>query len=150
MKPIDLKRLIGVLLCITMVLSGTAMAFATDFNEPITETPSERYQYGADASALLTISKSGTATYKASASGISGVATKITGTCYLQKYSGGTWTNVKSKQGSTNSLFLNISDTKTKCESGTYRTHAVFKVYSGTKYETITVNSTSVKYSKGN
>lgn len=59
MKPINLKRLIGVLLCITMVLSGTAMVFATDFNEPITETPSERYQYGADASALLTISKSG-------------------------------------------------------------------------------------------
>lgn len=150
MKIINLKRLIGILLCLSMVISGTAMVFADDLDEPVTEDPIDEYQYGRDASALLTISNSGTATFRASATGLSGVATKISGTCYLQKYSSGSWTNVKSVEKSTNTLSLNITGTKTSLASGKYRTHAVFKVYSGNNYETIIVNSKSVTYSKSN
>lgn len=125
MKTINLKRLIGVLLCLTMIISGTAMAFAEDLDEPVTEEPIDEYQYGRDASAFLTVGNSGTATFKASATGLSGVATMISGKCYLQKYSNGNWTNVKSVERTTNSLLLTLNSTKTKCESGTYRTHAV-------------------------
>lgn len=149
MKPINIKRLIGVLLCLTMILSGTVMAFAADLDEPVTEDPIDEYQYGANAKAYLTINNTGTATFTATARGKAGVATKLSGTCYLQKNSGGRWVNVKSTEGSTNSLSLTISCTKGNCESGTYRTHAVFKVYSGANYETVTVNSSSVKYTEG-
>ncbi len=44
MKPINIKRLIGVLLCMTMVLSGTVMAFAADLDEPVTEEPMDKCQ----------------------------------------------------------------------------------------------------------
>ena len=44
MKPINIKRLIGVLLCLTMILSGTVMAFAADLDEPVTEDPIDEYQ----------------------------------------------------------------------------------------------------------
>ncbi len=148
MNTINLRRLIGVLLCMVIIVTSTALAFATDFNEPETGVPIEKYQYGGDAKAYLTISDAGTATFSAKVRGFSGVATKLSGICYLQKYTSGKWTNVKSHESSKNSLTLAISETKTKLESGTYRTHAVFKVYSGTKYETITVNSASVKYTK--
>ncbi len=138
-------KLISVLLCLTMILVGTTIAFAADLDVPVTEDPIDEYQYCRDARADLHIS-SGTASFSASAKGYTGVATKITGTCYLQKYSGGSWVNVKSTTGSSNSLSLYISSTKTSCSSGTYRTHAVFTVYSGSSYETVTVNSSSVSY----
>ncbi len=148
MKPINIKRLIGVLLCMTMILFGTVIAFATDLDEPVTEDPIDEYQYGSSAKSYLTINNSGTATFTATAKGKSGIATKISGRCYLQKYSGSRWVNVKSTESSTNSLLLTISCTKSNYESGTYRTHSVFKIYSGTDYETVTVNSSSVKFSK--
>ncbi len=147
MKPINIKRLIGALLCLTMILSGTVMAFAAELDEPVTEDPVDEYQYGYSPKAYLSISN-GTASFYASIKGYKDVATKLTGTIYLQRYSGGKWTNVKSTEGSTNSLSLTISCTKGNCANGTYRTHAVFKVYSGANYETITVNSSSVKYTK--
>ncbi len=143
MKAKKYLKLISVLLCLTMILVGTTIAFAADLDVPVTEDPIDEYQYCRDARADLHIS-SGTASFSASAKGYTGVATKITGTCYLQKYSGGSWVNVKSTTGSSNSLSLYISSSKTNCSSGTYRTHAVFTVYSGSGHETVTVNSSNV------
>ena len=145
MKAKNYLKFIGVILCLTMVFAGTITAFAADLDEPITEDPIDEYQYCRDARADLHIS-SGTASFSASAKGYTGVATKITGICSLQKYSGGSWVNMKSITGSSNSTSLYISSTKTSCSSGTYRTHAVFTVYSGSSYETVTVNSSSVYY----
>ncbi len=147
MKPKALRRLIGIILCLTMVFSLTAMAFVDEIDEPVTEEPIEKYQYASSARADISISNSGTATFTANAKGQIGIATRITGTCYLQKMKNGSWTNIKSVQGTTNSLSLTLSSTKSNLAHGKYRTHAVFKVYSGINYETITVNSSSVYYS---
>ena len=146
MKPNVLRRLIGILLCLTMVLSGTVMVMADELDEPVTEDPIEEYQYASNVSADISISNNGTATFLANAKGQIGIATKITGTCYLQKLKNGTWTNIKSVQGTTTSLSLTLSSTKSNLAHGKYRTHAVFKVYSGSNYETVTVNSSSVNY----
>lgn len=147
MKNRVLRRLIGILLCLIMVLSGTAMAFADELDEPVTEDPIDEYQYASNASADISISNSGTATFIANAKGQIGIATKITGTCTLQKYSNGSWTKVKSVSGNTNTLSLTLNGMKANLANGRYRTHAVFKVYSGNRYETVTVNSSSVYYS---
>ena len=37
MKAINFKRLIVILLCLAMIISGTAMAFADDLDEPVTD-----------------------------------------------------------------------------------------------------------------
>lgn len=141
MKPIILRRLTGVLICMAIIISSTLTVFALDLDEPINETPTDEYQYASDVSANLTISSSGVANFRATAIGQSGVATKITGVCYLQKYNGGAWSNIKSVERTTYSTSLYLNSTKTGLVSGTYRTHAVFYVYSGSNYETITVNS---------
>ena len=146
MKNSVLRRLIGIILCLAMLMVGTAMVFADELDEPVTEEPIEEYQYANDVRADISISSSGTATFTANAKGQIGIATKITGTCYLQKRKNGSWTNIKTVEGTTYSLSLTLSSTKTNLANWKYRTHAVFKVYSGSNYETITVNSSSVNY----
>lgn len=145
MKTKNCLILIGIILCLIMMLVEPTSVFAADLDEPIPEEPVDEYQYCRDAHADLHIS-SGTASFSASANGYTGVATKITGTCYLQKYNGGNWVNVQFASGSSNSISLYISGTKTNCARGTYRTRAVFRVYSGNNYEIITVNSSNVSY----
>ena len=129
MKPKALRRLIGIILCLTMVFSLTAMAFADEIDEPVTEEPIEKYQYASSARADISIINSGTATFTANAKGQIGIATKITGTCTLQKYSSGSWIKVKSVSGNTNSLSLTLNGMKANLANGRYRTHAVFKVF---------------------
>ena len=146
MNPNVFRRLICIIICLIMVLSVTAMVFADELEEPVTEDPIEEYQYANSARADITISNNGTATFTANAKGQIGIATKISGTCYLQKLKNDSWTNIKSVGGSTNSLSLTLSSTKSNLANGKYRTHAVFKVYSGSNYETVTVNSSSVNY----
>ena len=147
MKHNVLRRLIGILLCLSMVFSVTVIAFADELDGPVTEDQLEKYQYASNASADISISNSGTATFIANAKSQIGIATKITGTCSLQKYSNGSWIKVKAISGNTNSLSLTLNSMKANLTNGRYRTHAVFKVYCGNKYETVTVSSSSLYYS---
>ncbi len=97
-----------------------------------------RYAYTTSVSSYLTISNN-------KASCISTVSanstvTKISATQYLQKKNGSNWSTVSngtwSNSSSNNSLTM--SNSKSSLSTGTYRLKTVFKVYSGSDYETIT------------
>lgn len=85
-----------------------------------------------------------TATCTSKATGYSGKATKILITQTLQKKnSSGNWDKVNSWTKTFNSNKALIVNYEYKLSKGTYRLKSVFKVYSGSDYETIT------KYSSG-
>lgn len=135
-----MKKRIGAFLVIFMALS--MLCGITTF--AIFKNP--RYSY--TVSAYSTISFNGnTAHCFSSCTGMS-IATGISGTQYLEKKVGNDWEVVKYcnwfKMDVGNSL--NIENTKTITESGTYRVRTEFTVYSGSDNEPVTAISNEVTH----
>lgn len=135
-----MKKRIGAFLVIFMALSMLCgiTAFAIHINP--------RYSY--TRSAYSTLSFNGnTAHCFSSCSGMT-IATGISGTQYLEKKVGDDWEVVKYcnwfKMDVGNSL--NIENTKTITESGTYRVRTEFTVYSGSDNEPVTAISNEVTH----
>lgn len=129
------KRILALVVVMVMIITSIPMAFAQ--GNDITPY----YTYADDAQAKISISN-GTATYKGILYGSSDV-TKFTVSITLQKKGLIFWSDVetwtKTVISSSGSFQRDLA-----VASGKYRTKAVFKVYSGTEYETITKYSDSV------
>lgn len=80
-----------------------------------------------------------TATCTSKVTGYSGITTKIVITQTLQKKnSSGKWEKVTSWETTVNSFKASVTNYAYNLSKGTYRLKSVFKVYSGSDYETIT------------
>lgn len=138
------KKIFSIILSLILVatcLSAQASAAVVDTgNSEIAPA----YSYTISASSTLSINSSKTATCKSVVAGMSGIATKIVFTQRLQKKVNGTWTNVKTWTGTYERVSASFTNTKTSLASGTYRVRTIAKVYSGSAYETVTTNSTTV------
>ncbi len=137
-----MKRILSVLIAMTVILSCSINASALIKDEFVDEEVVLRYQYATNVLSSISIS-SKTATCKSTVVGQSGVATKIVITQYLQKKSGSDWNNVQSWTKTFNQASAIYTNKKSSLSSGTYRTRTVAKVYSGNNYETIKQNSST-------
>jgi len=77
--------------------------------------------------------------------GYPGIATKVTITLYLQKKTLFWWTDQEEWSTSYNRYYGSFTGKMTTPDSGTYRTKAVYTVYSGSSSETITGYSSELK-----
>lgn len=77
--------------------------------------------------------------------GYPGTATKVTITLYLQKKTLFWWSEEEEWSTSYNRYYGSFTGKVTLPESGTYRTKAVYTVYSGSSSETITGYSSELK-----
>ena len=125
-----------------LFVPGNVQIVSASADNPAPEMPA--YTYVDDVTPSLSISK-GTAAAKVVVRDRNGDTTRITCTMTLQKYSGGSWINVKSWTKTTASNTLTISGTKS-VNKGRYRVKAVVKAYKGGKSESITRYSGTVTY----
>ena len=88
----------------------------------------------------------GKATATAKANGYPGLATKISTSMYLERYTNGTWKTYGSWTTSVNGSFSAFQQTTSVSKGYSYRVKAVYYVYSGTKCEVLTGYSQTVKY----
>ena len=102
------------------------------------------YDYTNKFSETLSIS-GGTATCKASLTGINGTTTKIVIKMTLQKKTLLWWSEVETWSATYNTYYGTLSKTAT-VKSGTYRVKAVYTVYSGSNSESITDYSSQKTY----
>ncbi len=146
-----IKRMFVVFMMVAVFLSLNPSVYASELraginvaaisNEYTTIQP--LYDYTASHVTNLTIS-GGTASCKASLTGYSGTTSKIEITMTLQKKTLLWWSNVESWTGTYNTYYGSLTKSKA-VDSGTYRVKAVYKVYSGSKSETITGYSAEKK-----
>ena len=87
----------------------------------------------------------GTANIKASVIGIAGTTTKIHAKVILQKYSNGSWREVKAYEETVSAVSYYLSKSKS-VSKGKYRVKGVFTVYKGAKSEKTTKYSGTVSY----
>ena len=135
-----MKKLISLILC--LILGISCFIFPANAAVIEEETISPMYTYTTSVTSNLSIS-SKTATCTSNVVGKSGV-TKIEITQRLQKKNGDSWNNIKSWTNTYTTVGATFKNTKSSLASGTYRTRTIAKVYKGTDYETIRVNSTTV------
>lgn len=136
------KRIISIFMILTIAFSCIAISAYAEESNP-NEGIAPAYNYTISCSSTLSIS-SGKATCRSTVVGMSGITTKIVFTQRLQKKVDGSWTNVKSWTGTYNIVSAAFTNTKSSLASGTYRTRTIAKVYSGSAYEKVTSNSTTV------
>ncbi|MEZ0537293.1 hypothetical protein ACAG39_08570 [Caldicellulosiruptoraceae bacterium PP1] len=140
------KRFLSFALSILLILSVlTSTALAAE--ETIAKQDSEvsiQYVYINQASTSLTISASGTATvYGYVQKTPAGKNIYLTST--LQRYSNGSWANVKSWSKSSTSSSASILETY-QVSSGTYRVETYYYVSGDGGYESGTIYSKTVTY----
>lgn len=138
----EMKKTITCVLTIIILSLQIISAYATDIETVEGGEVTQNYSYTLSCSSSLSIS-SRNATCKSRIVGMTSV-TKISITQKLQKKSNGSWTNVKTWSKTYNSTSALYTNSKTSLSKGTYRTRTVAKVYSGSNYETVTGNSSSV------
>lgn len=134
------NKIVIVVTAVFLLLFVPGSAFALSEETPVDSPDLSNYQYVDRITSSLSITK-GTASVSVKVRDADGDTSKITCTLYLQKYSGGSWNNIKSWFKSTDTNQLAMSYTKA-VNKGKYRTKAVVKAYKGNSHETIT------KYSK--
>ncbi len=129
------KRLLTFLL-VTVVLS-LLCSVTVSAVEP-------RYAYTVSATSRLSIT-SGTAKCTSKISCYSSV-THIDATQYLEKWDGSNWVTSEdfTATSSTDSSYLDFSQSYSDIGSGKYRVRTVFTVYSGKTYETVEAISVEV------
>lgn len=133
-------------LVVLVALNFSTFAFAEDIDTPIEEEVIEEYSYCNSISTYLTIS-SNTATCTSSVFGKYGTTTDIFIMQTLEKLSGSTWGTVAVWSNGKSCSSYTFINKKTSLSKGTFRLKTYAKVYSGTKYETITAYSSTVKNS---
>lgn len=139
-----MKKIISVLLvfCLSITCLCTNV-FADDTTTPVDEEITVMNLYTQNVNTYLSASGS-TITYKCNVTGKT-TATKISIYLYLQQYVNGSWSNVDSVSKTINGTYGSTSDTFSSTVSGRrYRTEAHVYVYSGSKYEYLESNSTTL------
>ena len=136
-----MKKLFSLILC--LIIGFSCFIFPANAAVIEEETVSPMYNYTTKVTSTLSIS-SKTATCTSIIKGISGTTTKIEITQRLQKKNGDSWNNIQSWTKTVNAVNATFTNTKGSLAAGTYRTRTIAKVYKGTAYETIKVNSTTV------
>lgn len=137
-----LSAALGVLLLLTVSTPG-ALAMGETSAAPESEM-SVKYTYINQASTSLTISASGTATvYGYVQKTPAGKNIYLTST--LQRYSNGSWTDVKSWSKSSSSSSASILETY-QVSSGTYRVETYYYVSGDGGYESDEIFSKTVTY----
>lgn len=134
------KKIISLSLTIVMMLCCIALPASAAVIEE--ETISPMTLYTEKVTSTISIS-SKVATCKSTVIGIPGITTKIVITQRLQRLEGTSWVNIKSWTKTVNSDYATFTNQSGTLVSDTYRTRTIAKVYSGTAYETIRLNSTS-------
>lgn len=137
-----MKKLLVIFLAVVTLLSCSANALALDETENINDEIELCYLYTNSVTSLISI-KSKEATCTSKVIGLSGITTKIVITQRLQKKNGDSWSNVKSWTKTFNQVSATYTNKKGSLASGTYRTRTIAKVYKGSAYETIKVNSST-------
>ena len=132
--------LCSVLLLLTMSVGVGAQSVDEDSNQQI----QPRYSYTNDTFQDIYVSN-GMIACHGSVEGYSGVTTKVTITLYLQKKTLFWWSDEEEWSTSYNRYYGSFTGKVTLPESGTYRTKAVYTVYSGSSSETITGYSSELK-----
>lgn len=136
------RRIVVLMLVCLLFTIGSVSAFAATEQSPDVEINAENYN---SAFAKLTISD-GKATASATIIGIVGKTTKTTITLYLQQYKDGKWVNVNTTNWKNNgTVTCSITKSKSVSKGYKYRTKAVCKAYIGSKSETVTKYSSSVR-----
>ncbi|MCH5325513.1 MAG: hypothetical protein J1E39_09925 [Eubacterium sp.] len=138
------KKIFSVMLALVMVfnslLSMTASAAAPGNGGGDTASP--MYQYTSSVTSRLTINGK-TATCESKATGTT--SSLIEADQYLERHTFLWWYETVGQWGkSTTTKSLTMTNTKSNLTGGVYRVRTVFKVYNGTKYETIEVISDEV------
>lgn len=140
------KRIVSLMLVlVTAVIGLTTTAFAQEvsvcnlYTEKASATEVTPYWlYTNTYSSELSISGT-TATCTSKVTGYPGVTTKIVITQTLQKKnSSGEWEKVTSWEKTVDGFTASVTNYAYNLSKGTYRLKSVFKVYSGSDYETIT------------
>ena len=137
-----MKKLLVIFLAVVTLLSCSANALALDETENINDEIDLCYLYTNGVTSLISI-KSKEATCTSKVIGLSGITTKIVITQRLQKKNVYSWSNVKSRTKTYNQVSAVYVNKKGSLASGTYRTRTIAKVYKGSAYETIKVNSST-------
>jgi hypothetical protein len=138
-----MKKLITIFLTSALLFSNFVSVYAVGEDVFQNDEIIEEYENTSYVNSKLTIStKLGTC--KSIITGRSGVS-KIVITQKLQIKSSDTWKNVDTWTKTFSSSSATYTNTKSSLSSGTYRTRTVAKVYKGSKYETVSANSSTVK-----
>ena len=124
------------IICISSVLCVNSSALTIDQSNSEIQLMYTNVQ---TVTSTLSIS-SRTASCKSYVKGISGT-TKILVIQKLQKKSGNSWATVQTWSKTFDSIVASVTNTKSSLASGTYRIRTTAKVYCGSNYETINVNS---------
>lgn len=130
-----MRSLVGMILCVTMVLSmggwtGSAAVVPEEIVSPC-------FNYTSGTSTNMIIS-GGAADCRAKAIGYTGITTKIHIKMSLQEYLALQWLTVGEWEGTFNGVSGTLNKFKTLTSSGNYRVKAVYTVYSGSASEEIT------------
>lgn len=137
-----MKKLLVVFLAVITLVSCSVNALVLGETENFDDEISLLYSYTSSVSSNISIS-SKTATCNSIVTGIIGTTTKIVITQRLQKKNGDSWSKVQSWTKTVNSYSASFTNKKESLASGTYRTRTIAKVYKGSAYETIKVNSST-------
>lgn len=140
-----MKKFISLLIscCLTFCFMATT-AFAADESNAVNPGIAPAYIYADDVK--VTASWTGTTSikYTCEVKGLSNT-TQVKIYLYLEEYYNGSWRNVDSATKNVNAKSTTLSDTYTSAVSGRkYRAHASVYVYSGSAYEHIEKNSTTI------
>ncbi|MBR1864152.1 MAG: hypothetical protein IJ806_08720 [Ruminococcus sp.] len=135
-----LRKVFSLVSALALIATMSFSVSANEFDTIIDDGPIiEEYSYTSSATIGFGIVNK-QATCDCSLIGYSGTTTKITVTQTLQRKDGNSWYDVTSWSDTFYNWYCNFANTTT-LPSGTYRHKTVFKVYSGSSYETITLYS---------
>lgn len=135
-----MKKFICLVLTVILTCCITVSVFASFEDVAITDKVDARYAYTNKITSIVSIS-SKNATCQSTVQGSSKTVTKIVVKQTLQYKSGAKWLDVASWVETVNKSSVSFNNTKYNIGSGTYRVKTTADVYSGSKYETITVYS---------
>ncbi len=139
-KKVFSAFLCSVLLLLTMSVGVSAQSVQEEKDPEI----QPRYSYTVSTAASIYVSN-GMIACHGEVEGYPGTATKVTITLYLQKKTLFWWSDEEEWSTSYNRYYGSFTGKVTLPESGTYRTKAVYTVYSGSSSETITGYSSELK-----
>jgi len=131
------KRMLSILVVVVLSVVGMSTVACADEVSP-------NWLYTSTATSELSFLGTA-ATCKSEAKGYIAITTEIVITQTLQKNTSGlSWSTVKTWTETDTGYIGSATNRAYLLPSGTYRLKTVFKVYSGTQYETITKYSSSV------
>lgn len=144
------RRIIILSLCLSLVLSGSIIIFASDTKS---ENSSEQFElitpymsYISGTNVTISKNQSGKATIYCYVSGYPGITTKIEITAYLQEYRNGAWQTINTYIQTTNSHIATLSRESTVSSGRSYRVTAMVRAFSGTRSEIQIIRSNELRF----